>query len=128
MPENPYVIVPYSLGWPAEFQLIAGRLRAALSSLALRIDHIGSTSVPGLCSKDVIDVQVTVADLANPELLKSMAAGGFEIRPKVRYDHLPPGHSSPPSAWEKYFFREPPGTRTAHIHVRADGKPNQRYA
>lgn len=40
-------IVPYQTGWPAEFQVLAASLRAALGDLALRIDHIGSTSVPG---------------------------------------------------------------------------------
>ena len=53
-------IIPYKVSWPAEFQEIAAPLRHALGSLALRIDHIGSTSVPALPAKDVIDLQITV--------------------------------------------------------------------
>ena len=56
-------IIPYQESWPSEFQAIAASLRQALGELALRIDHIGSTSVPGLSAKDVIDIQVTVAAL-----------------------------------------------------------------
>src|SRR4051794_4003824 len=56
-------IVAPSSGWPAEFAEIATALRSALGGLALRIDHIGSTAVPGLAAKDVVDIQVTVAAL-----------------------------------------------------------------
>ena len=56
-------IVPYQPTWPGEFQSIAMGLRDALGTLALRIDHIGSTSVPGLHAKDRIDIQITVVSL-----------------------------------------------------------------
>ena len=56
-------IVPYDPGWPAAFEAEAVRLRAALGALALRIDHNGSTSVPGLGAKPIIDIQVSVAAL-----------------------------------------------------------------
>ena len=60
-------IVAYDTSWPEAFISVAQPLRTALGELALRIDHIGSTSVPGLAAKDVIDVQVTVATLDVPE-------------------------------------------------------------
>ena len=53
------VIAPYSPEWPLEFSRLAAPLAAALGELAVRIDHIGSTAVPGLAAKDVIDIQVT---------------------------------------------------------------------
>ena len=53
-------IVSYRKTWPREFDTLGRRLRTALGSMALRIDHIGSTSVPGLAAKDVIDIQITV--------------------------------------------------------------------
>lgn len=56
-------IVAYQERWIEEFRETAGALRAALGELALRIDHIGSTSVPGLGAKDCVDLQVTVAVL-----------------------------------------------------------------
>jgi GrpB-like predicted nucleotidyltransferase (UPF0157 family) len=128
MPEDPYVIIPYSSEWPAEFRLIAARIRAALGPLAIRIDHIGSTSVPDLCAKDVIDTQITVANLDDPAIVQGLAASGFELRPKVVQDHIPPGDPAPPEAWRKLFFREAPGRRRTNVHARLDGRPNQRYA
>ena len=56
-------IVPYDPGWPAAFQAEADRLRHALGGLALRIDHHGSTAVPGLAAKPIIDIQVSVASV-----------------------------------------------------------------
>ncbi|MBS1999041.1 MAG: GrpB family protein, partial [Cyanobacteria bacterium SZAS LIN-2] len=53
-------IVPYNPAWPAQFEQIAAPLAAALGALAIRIDHIGSTAVPGLAAKDRIDIQLTL--------------------------------------------------------------------
>ncbi len=128
MSENPYNILPYSQNWPGQFRQLAGQIRAALGATTVRIDHIGSTSVPGLCSKDVIDIQLTVADLNDPALLPRLTAVGFVLRPQVLRDHVPPGYAGASSDWDKCYFREPAGQRIAHIHVRAAGKPNQRYA
>jgi GrpB-like predicted nucleotidyltransferase (UPF0157 family) len=60
-------IVPHRPEWPTEFYAIARALRIALGDSALRIDHIGSTAVPGLAAKDRIDVQVSVAELSSVE-------------------------------------------------------------
>jgi len=54
-------IVPYDPAWPPLFARLGGDLRAALGNVAVRIDHIGSTAVPGLVAKPVIDIQVSVA-------------------------------------------------------------------
>ena len=56
-------IVESNPQWIAEFQRIGARLREGLGAAAIRIDHIGSTAVPGLCAKDVIDVQIGVTEL-----------------------------------------------------------------
>jgi len=50
-------IVPYDANWPRKFDAIAADIRRALGPLARRIDHIGSTAVPGLAAKDVIDAR-----------------------------------------------------------------------
>ncbi|WP_368056445.1 GrpB family protein [Saccharospirillum sp.] len=55
--------------WPAECRVIEEILRRTLGSRALRIDHIGSTAVPGLPAKDIIDVQVTAGDLSDAGLV-----------------------------------------------------------
>jgi len=75
--ENPWVlgppkptvveIVPYNEEWPDRFAALAHDIRAALGPAALDVEHIGSTSVPGLAAKDIIDVDLTVADPADED-------------------------------------------------------------
>jgi dephospho-CoA kinase len=68
-------IEPYSEAWPRDFARLAKLIRSTLGDRALRIDHIGSTSVRDLDAKDTIDVQVTVADLDDAQPL---LAAGFQ--------------------------------------------------
>lgn len=119
-------IVPYDPAWADEFRRVAGRIRSVLGQRALRIDHIGSTAVPGLAAKNVIDLQVAVAAL-DPQLFDSLQVLGFQLTPFDR-DHRPPGASGPPEDWAKRLMMEPAGQRRTNVHVRVDGKPNQRYA
>jgi GrpB-like predicted nucleotidyltransferase (UPF0157 family) len=116
------LIEPYSERWPAQFRELAGRIRAALGDRALRIDHIGSTAVPGLAAKPVIDVQVAVRDLADADPLHG---AGFEEKAGL-FDHRPPGAEGPDADWRKRFFN--PSAGRANVHVRVDGRANQRYA
>lgn len=120
-------IVPYQTAWPGEFLAIGKNLRQALGDLALRIDHIGSTSVPGLAAKDIIDIQVTVESLA-PPVERLFTAAGFQRLLGITQDHLPPGNTAPDSEWAKWLFRPPIERRLANVHVRLAGHPNQRYA
>jgi GrpB-like predicted nucleotidyltransferase (UPF0157 family) len=120
-------IVPYQAGWPLEFRRIAAGLRAGLGDLALRIDHIGSTSVPGLAAKDVIDIQISVAAL-DRSVLAAMQAAGYSQPGGVWRDHRPAGAHGAESDWEKWLFNPPPGQRRTNTHVRVQGRANQRYA
>ena len=122
-------IVPYHVRWNAEFQIAGAALRQALGPLALRIDHIGSTSVPELGAKDIVDIQVTTASLFPEEpLITALLAGGYQIRGDIHEDHRPAGDDRSDAEWQKRYCREPEGTRRTHIHVRVAGKANQRYA
>jgi GrpB-like predicted nucleotidyltransferase (UPF0157 family) len=121
-------IVPPNPAWATEFRHLAGGLRAALGELALRIDHIGSTSVPGLAAKDVLDVQVTVPVLDPAVLSPRLTSVGLVHRPHVTMDHRPPGVTGPAEDWAKLYFRELRGQRAVHVHVREAGRANQRYA
>lgn len=120
------VIVDYKEGWPAEFRRIAERLREALGSVAIRIDHIGSTAVPRLRAKDVLDIQVTVESIDRVVEARVLAAG-FRQSPGVWCDHRPPDAIGPDEDWRKLFFSEPSGERRINLHVRELGRPNQRY-
>jgi GrpB-like predicted nucleotidyltransferase (UPF0157 family) len=121
------VIQPYDHQWPSEFESVRARLQEGLGDVAARIDHIGSTSVPGLAAKDVIDVQVTVEDLADRRLVPAFEGLGATLT-EITSDHVPPGDRSGPRAWEKRYFRAPASWRPTHLHVREAGRANTRYA
>jgi len=119
-------ILPYNPDWPAEFQAIALFLRRGLGDLALRIDHIGSTSVPGLPAKDVIDIQITVAAL-DDHFIAAINSLGYTQTEGTWRDHRPSTVEGPEAQWEKLYFNAPPGQRRTHTHVRVQGRLNQRY-
>lgn len=129
-PTPTIVIVPYDPTWPDEFAALAAPIRHAMGALALRVDHIGSTSVPGLAAKDIIDIQITVADLRNDAIRDRLATFGYTEHPTIAGDHIPPGLSdedADPARWRKRYFRAPAEIRPMHLHVRQAGLPNQRY-
>ena len=123
---NPLVIVDYRPEWPEEFEAVARPIWEALGALALRVDHIGSTAVPGLAAKDVIDVQVTVRDFT-PELEAAFQRAGYS-RLEFNQDHRPPTATGPDRDWEKQMYRPSPGGRRVNLHVRRAGSGNGRYA
>jgi GrpB-like predicted nucleotidyltransferase (UPF0157 family) len=120
-------LIPYKESWPAEFQALAQHLRQALGDLALRIDHIGSTSLPGLAAKDEIDIQVTVAAL-DDQVIAAMTALGYTRPDGAWRDHCPPDFNGSEAEWEKLLFCPPEGQHGANIHLRIQGRANQRYA
>src|SRR5579859_810056 len=122
------IIVPYETSWPEAFSAIARPLRTALGELAVRIDHFGSTSVPGLAAKDIIDVQVTLRDFTcMPQLVMALGSLGYVLVAQITADHLPPLYQGPDTDWEKRYFRPPANQRPTNLHIRALGRPNQRY-
>ncbi len=124
--DNTAQIIPYQGSWPLEFSKIGVILRHGLGSLALRIDHIGSTSVPGLAAKDVIDIQVTVTRL-DEAVQRAMTRLGYVRAADVTCDHHPPLVNGEDVEWEKWYFRPPAGQRPTHVHMRVYGRHNQRY-
>jgi GrpB-like predicted nucleotidyltransferase (UPF0157 family) len=119
-------IVPYKSSWSFEFREIATILRHGLGKLALRIDHIGSTSVPGLAAKDIIDIQITVAALSQ-EVYLAMVSLGYTQAENISRDHRPAQAGGDETDWEKWYFRPPPLQRPTHVHMRVEGHLNQRY-
>jgi len=59
---GPVEIVPYNFAWPERYRAVSERVLAALGGAVLDIEHVGSTAVEGLGAKDVIDIDLTVAD------------------------------------------------------------------
>lgn len=112
----PIVIQPYSPAWPNRFQEIAANIRYALGDVARRIDHIGSTAVPGLAAKPVIDVQVSVTTLDTiGTLVDALRGAGYIWR------------ADNPDLTKRYF-RERPGASRTHIHVRQQGSWSEQFA
>jgi GrpB-like predicted nucleotidyltransferase (UPF0157 family) len=124
---RPIIIVPYRPEWAQEFAILAESLRQTLGELALRIDHIGSTSVPNLAAKDVIDIQVTVADFTD-DLAAAFARTDLTPRPEITGDHLPPQSTGSDKDWSKRLYSQSEEVRRANIHVRRAHSPNGRYA
>ncbi len=78
------VLAPYDAAWPARFDAEAALLRQAFGALALRVDHVGSTAVPGLAAKPVIDLQLSVRRLAPRDAFDAALA-------RLGYRHVPLG-------------------------------------
>jgi GrpB-like predicted nucleotidyltransferase (UPF0157 family) len=113
---EPVVIVPYDPEWPALFSKLGIALRQALGATALRIDHIGSTAVPGMPAKPIIDVQISVASLEPVEPFRAPLEGlGYVFR------------SDNPELTKRYF-RERPGERRTHVHLRRAGSWAEQFA
>jgi GrpB-like predicted nucleotidyltransferase (UPF0157 family) len=101
---DPVEVVPYDPAWPDAFAAWRDRLAAALGPAARRIEHIGSTAVPGLAAKPVIDVQVAVPDVTDEKGFAPALEGlGLPLRTRE------PGHR---------YFRPPRGRpREVQVHV-----------
>lgn len=99
-------LAPPAAEWPARFEDVRARLAAALGDAAVRIDHVGSTSVPGIAAKPIIDVQLSVRDLSDEaSYVPQIEALGWPLRTReLSREHM--------------YFRDPVGVpRRVQIHV-----------
>ena len=104
-PVTRIVIADYDPAWPGRYEVERARVAAALGPVALRVEHIGSTSIPGLAAKPIIDILVVVADVDDEEAFgPPLVEAGYELRVRE------PGHR---------MFRTP--VRDVHIHFYAEG-------
>lgn len=101
-------IVEYDSGWPRKFEAHAGRIAEALGRAALRVEHVGSTSVKGLAAKPIIDILVVVADSADESVyLPQLEAAGYVLRVRE------------PDWNEHRMLRTP--EQDVHVHVYSAG-------
>ncbi|HEU5382598.1 MAG TPA: GrpB family protein [Ktedonobacteraceae bacterium] len=113
---DPIWIAPYDETWPQTFLQLAQPLRKTLGAVAVRIDHIGSTSVPQLAAKPVIDIQISVANFEPLDAYRvPLVNCGYIFR------------AENPERTKRYF-RETPGQRRVHIHVRRVGSFSEQFA
>jgi GrpB-like predicted nucleotidyltransferase (UPF0157 family) len=112
---DPIIVVPYNPDWPRAFADLGRRLRTALGPHALRIDHIGSTAIPNLAAKPVLDVLISVANLEPIDAYRpALESAGFSWRPDN------------PDLTKRYF-REQPGAPRTHIHVHRAGSWGEQF-
>ena len=73
-------LAPYDPSWPAQYEGVAARIRAGLGERALVLEHVGSTSIPGLPAKPIIDVLLAVADSGDEDAyVPALASQGFRL-------------------------------------------------
>lgn len=104
----PILLVPYDSQWPEKFESEVARLRDAAGNSFTRIEHIGSTAVPGLLAKPVIDIMATVKNLQeDAAFIEPLARRGWAYISKYEVE-MP----------ERRFFRKSVlGKRSHHLHV-----------
>lgn len=109
MPE-PIVIVAYDPSWPTLFEALRAPIAAALGEVALAIEHVGSTAVPGLAAKPIVDLDVVVASASDlPPVIERLAALGYRHEGDLGI----PGREA---------FKPPAGSPPHHLYVcPADG-------
>ncbi|HYK69429.1 MAG TPA: GrpB family protein [Streptosporangiaceae bacterium] len=102
--DAPIVLVPYDPRWPATFDREASRIRAALASLAIRVEHVGSTSVPGLDAKPIIDIVLAVPDSSDEAAyVSALKAAGYVL------------HNREPGWFEHRMFKGPEADVNLHV-------------
>jgi len=107
---RPYELSEPDPTWPSRFERVADELRGALGDLAQRIDHVGSTSVPGLSAKPTIDVQVSVASMVPRSAYVDPLEGlGFVWT------------VDPWDVTHEFFSRDQGENRDVHVHVCGSG-------
>ena len=115
MLKEPVIIETHNDNWSQLYSELRFRIVNQIGPLIQRIDHIGSTAVPGLAAKPIIDIQISVSDLDNIEKVKSgLSDIGFEFR------------KDNPDLTKRYF-RESSGMRRTHIHVRQSGSWSEQF-
>lgn len=112
--------------WPTQAARLIARVRYALGDAIRDVEHIGSTSVPGLLAKDVIDLQVGVDDLAaadEADFVSALGAAGFPRIVDINGDNRKDGTS-----WPKRMHGSCDPARVVHLHVREHGSPGWAWA
>jgi GrpB-like predicted nucleotidyltransferase (UPF0157 family) len=130
VPTPSFTVDEYDPDWPRRADVLITSVMTMSAGVVERVEHIGSTSIPGMPAKNVIDLQASVTDLdrAVAELEDPLGAIGFERLPYDR-DHVPAGLVDDPDRWVKRLFaRRDHADGPVNLHVRVSGSPNERLA
>ncbi|MDN5795175.1 MAG: dephospho-CoA kinase, partial [Intrasporangium sp.] len=130
-PERDAVVSPEP-DWGARGARVVARISTALerAGVAREVRHIGSTAVPGLVAKDVIDAQVgldQLADADRPWFVTAMRDAGYLLSVRNLGD-TPHPVGAAPAGWAKRFYGGCDPGQVVHVHVRQTGSPGWRFA
>jgi dephospho-CoA kinase len=124
-PDPELRIADYDPTWPDQAERAIARIRHALGD-GSDVAHIGSTAVPGLPAKDVIDLMLAVRTLDEADALaESLGAAGFPRRPGEWVDNA---RGLPGETWPKRLHGSADPGRPVNLHVRVSGSPGWRFA
>lgn len=124
---GPRLVAP-NPDWPTQAARIAARVRRAIGREDARVDHIGSTAVPDMPAKDVIDLQLTVASMDDAdEHAEALAAAGFPRLAHVDRDN-PKDYAPDVAQWRKRLHASADPGRLVNLHLRAEGGHGWRLA
>lgn len=108
------VLIPYCTSWPSKFDAVRAELLYVFAGAPVVVEHIGSTSVPGLAAKPVLDVLLGASSLAEIEQrIAPLANAGYEYRRSYE-QHIPA---------RRYFVRAGDGAMRVHLHAFVEGHP-----
>jgi GrpB-like predicted nucleotidyltransferase (UPF0157 family) len=108
--DGPIHLADYDETWPELFAREAERIRAVLGGVEIQVEHVGSTSVPGLAAKPIIDIALTVPDSSDePAYVPAMEAAGYVLRIRE------------PDWYEHRLFKGP--DTDVNVHVFSAGCP-----
>ena len=124
-PPSPITIADYDPSWPAIFLAERDLIYATCGRDAfVRIEHIGSTAVPGLAAKPVIDIMPGLRSLDDaPPVIEALQTIGYEYVPEFEHDTA----SGPGMPFRRYFRKDRDGRRAFHLHMVAASSDFWRY-
>jgi dephospho-CoA kinase len=126
---GPVRLVEPDPAWPAAAARLVARLRHLAGGRAVDVQHIGSTAVPGLLAKPVLDLQIEVASWEDvPALEVPLAEGGFPRLPELEGDPPRAAIDPEPASWRKHLHRSADPGLAANVHVRVAGSAGARCA
>lgn len=118
-------IVPYDPTWPEQAERVIGRIRYALGAAA-DVSHVGSTAVPGLPARDLIDLMLAVPTLDEADALAGALSGAG--LPRRLGEWADNARGVPGETWPKRMHGGADPGRAVHLHVRVTGSPGWRFA
>jgi dephospho-CoA kinase len=121
-------LVPYDETWLQQGRRLCARVAFAAGSQGIGVEHTGSTAIPGIRAKDVIDLQLAVGSLDDADTLRPVLEDAGFPRPPGAWRDRPKPVDPDPAHWQKRLHGSADPARAVNLHVREKGSPGWRYA